>query len=93
MHITAECDNSTLRSGKDFRCGIFVGSGETGAQGVVTYSPDGAAAMSLTLSHGFAGFLIHQPSLGSHSVDIGFAAQGSYLAAADVIENYNVVAH
>ena len=93
VHITAECDNSTLRSGKDFRCGIFVGSGETGAQGVVTYSPDGAAAMSLTLSHGFAGFLIHQPALGSHSVDIGFAAQGSYLAAADVIENYNVVAH
>ena len=88
--LAPSCVNPGLPFGASFSCNIYTKPVAAGAPGVVTYSYDNGAPVTLTLAGGTTSFVITKPPVGSHSVTVSYAAQGNYAAAAPQTINFTV---
>jgi hypothetical protein len=81
VQLSTSCWNADFPYGADYHCGIYTSSTAGAPLGVATYQYDGGATVTLPLSNGVANFIIPKPSVGNHTVVMGYAAQTNYAAA------------
>jgi hypothetical protein len=75
------CWNSNFPYGADYICGAYTSSNAGPAQGVITYSYDGGAPVTVPLQWGVGIFNHRQTVVGPHKVVVSYAAQGNFAAA------------
>jgi hypothetical protein len=75
------CGDDRFPYGKNYDCKVSAHSHAGPAEGSITYSFDGAAPVTLSLSNGNAEFTITRPAVGVHTVVVDFAQQTNYAAA------------
>jgi len=91
VQLSTLCTGSTIPHGADYVCGVYAGTSSGPAQGVITYQVDGGRAISAKLLFGVTLFAVKRPSVGQHTVVIGYAAQGKYAAANPATVSFTVV--
>ena len=91
VQLSPLCGGTTIPYGADFDCGVYAGTSSGAAQGAITYQIDGGRTISRHLYWGVALFSVNRPSVGQHTVVIGYAAQGKYAAANPVTVHFTVV--
>ena len=88
--LSASCWNTPYPYGADFHCGVYASSNAGAPLGVITYTYDGQAPVTLRLASGTVNFAIPKPPVGGHSLVIGYAAQTNYAAAGPITESFTV---
>jgi hypothetical protein len=88
--LPAACWNATSVYGQSYQCTVNLSSAAGTPAGAITYSADGAAAVSLALNNGNAQFTLSTPAAGSHTLTIAYAQQGNYAAATPATESFTV---
>lgn len=86
VDLTVSCGNLNFPYGKNFQCQIITSSTAGAALGLVTYQYDAGPVLSLPLQNGDARFTITLPQTGTHTLQIGYAAQTNYAAAAATVK-------
>ncbi len=90
VKLTASCWNTPYPYGSNFQCGVYASSNAGAPQGVINYSYDGGAPISLPLAAGTANIVIAKPPVGTHSLVISYPAQTNYAAAGPLSESFMV---
>ncbi|WP_263418287.1 pectinesterase family protein [Terriglobus albidus] len=90
VKMSASCWNSSFAYGANYQCTVNLSSSAGSPQGVITYSYDGSAPVSVALSSGNAQFTITKPNAGSHTAAIDYAQQANYAAATEQTNNFTV---
>jgi hypothetical protein len=90
VHLAPSCWLTNSGYGADYQCTVSASSNAGSAQGVITYSYDGAAPISVSVNNGTANFTLTKPGAGTHSVVIAYAQQTNYAAAGPITENFTV---
>jgi hypothetical protein len=90
VKLTASCWNTPYPYGTNFQCGVYASSNAGAPQGMITYSYDGGAPISLPLVAGAANIVIPKPPVGTHSLVISYPAQTNYAAAGPLNESFTV---
>ncbi|MGA8043217.1 MAG: Ig-like domain-containing protein [Terracidiphilus sp.] len=91
VRLTAACSSTSFTYGQNFQCNVEAEIGDDGApQGVVTYSLDGAAPVSVPLVYDDATILITSSPVGTHTLVISYPAQTNYSAAGPIVESFTV---
>jgi hypothetical protein len=88
--LSAACWNSSFAYGANYQCTVNLSSNAGAPLGSITYTYDGASAVTLPLSNGNAQFTITTPNVGTHTVVVSYAQQTNYAAAASQIEKFTV---
>ena len=88
--LSLACWNANFPFGADYICGAYTSSNAGPAQGVITYSYDGGAPVSVPLMWGVGIFTIAKPVVGAHHVVVSYAAQGNFAAATPQTESFTV---
>ena len=94
VSLSASCGNSSYLLGTNVVCSVSatdLNDRNSPPQGVVTYSLDGGAPISVPLTSGVAQISINQPPVGNHSIVINYPAQTNFAAAGPVTANFVVV--
>jgi len=91
--MSASCWNPSFTYGGSYTCTVNVSSNAGGVTpGTINYTLDGGSPVSVPLSNSNALFTITQPAIGSHTVLIGYAQQGNFLAATPITYTFTVTA-
>ncbi len=90
VNMSPSCWNASFAYGVNYQCTVSASSNAGSALGVITYSLDGGAAVSVPLSNGNAQFTITKPTAGTHQVMIAYAQQTNYAAVAPKTESFTV---
>jgi hypothetical protein len=90
VKLAPACWLTNTGYGANYQCTVSLSSKAGSAQGVMTYSYDGASPVSVPVNNGTANFTLTRPAAGSHSVVIAYAQQTNYAAAGPVTENFTV---
>jgi hypothetical protein len=90
VNLGVYCWNSNFPYGADYICGAYTSSNAGPAQGVIEYSYDGGAAVTVPLQWGVSIFTISKPAVGAHKVVVSYAAQGNFAAAKPQTESFTV---
>jgi hypothetical protein len=88
--LSASCWNTPYPYGADFHCGVYASSNAGAPLGVITYTYDNHAPVTLSLDSGTVNFVIPKPPVGGHSLVISYAAQTNYAAAGPITEGFTV---
>jgi hypothetical protein len=88
--LSMACWNANFPYGADYICGAYTSSNAGPAQGVITYSYDGGAPVTVPLVFGVGLFTISKPIVGPHRVVVSYAAQGNFAAATPQTESFTV---
>jgi hypothetical protein len=88
--LSMACWNTNFPYGADYICGAYTSSNAGPAQGVITYSYDGGAPVTVPLVFGVGIFNIAKPIVGAHHVVVSYAAQGNFAAAKPQTELFTV---
>ena len=81
VNLAVSCWNASFAYGGNYQCTINASSNAGAALGSITYSVDGNAAATVSLTNGNAGFTINSPAVGSHTVVIAYPQQTNYGAS------------
>ncbi len=84
------CWNASFPYGDNYQCTVSASSNAGSAQGVITYSFDGGAAVPVTIGNGSAQFTLTKPLPGTHTVTIAYAQQTNYAAASAPTQSFTV---
>jgi len=90
VNMAPSCWLTNSGYGANYQCTVSLSSNAGSAQGVMTYSFDGTAPVSVLISNGTANFTLTRPAAGNHSVVIAYAQQTNYAAAGPITENFTV---
>ncbi len=90
VKMSVSCWNASFAYGANYQCTVNVSSNAGSAQGAITYSFDGGAAVSVPLSGGNAQFTITQPAVGKHQVVVAYPQQTNYAAATPQTRSFTV---
>ena len=92
VHLAASCSPSLLTSGQNYQCNVEaeIGDDDGAPKGVITYSLDGGALVSVPLVYDDATILINSPLVGTHTLVISYPAQTNYAAAGPITESFSV---
>ena len=88
--LSMACWNINFPYGADYICGAYTSSNAGPAQGVITYTYDGGAPVTVPLMWGVGIFNIAKPVVGAHHVVVSYAAQGNFAAAKPQTESFTV---
>lgn len=87
------CGSTSFTHGGNYGCLVELISTAGPAKGVLTYSLDGGAPVSVPINAlGLAQFTITDPAVGSHTVVLNYAQQTNYAAAGPQKETFTVTA-
>ncbi len=92
VSLSVACWNTPYPYGANFYCNVNASSNAGAAKGVITYTYDGAAPVSMPLNGGSANIVLSKPPVGSHTVSISYPAQTNYDAAGPKTTNFVVTA-
>jgi hypothetical protein len=81
VKLSVSCVNPTIVSGVNYTCKAYTTPILAGSNTVITYTLDGGSPTTLALSGGAVYFSVPQPSVGTHTLVVNYAAQGNYTAA------------
>lgn len=84
------CGPSSLVSGNGYGCIVALVYDLGLVNGTLTYSLDGAPAVTVPVDFGLALFAINKPAVGTHHLVINFPAQGNFAAAGPQTETFTV---
>ncbi|HEY6446314.1 MAG TPA: Ig-like domain repeat protein [Acidobacteriaceae bacterium] len=84
------CGPSSLVSGNGYGCIVALVYDLGLVNGTLTYSLDGAPAVTVPVDFGLALFAINKPSVGTHHLVVNFPAQGNFAAAGPQTETFTV---
>lgn len=93
VSLAVSCGNGSYLLGTNVVCSVSatdLSDHNDPPQGVVTYSLDGGAPISVPLSSGVAQININQPPVGNHSIVVNYPAQTNFAAAGPVTANFVV---
>jgi sugar lactone lactonase YvrE len=90
VKLAPACWLTNTGYGANYQCTVSASSNAGSAQGVITYSYDGASPVSVPVNNGTANFTLTRPAAGNHSVVIAYAQQTNYAAAGPITENFTV---
>ena len=88
--VSASCSTAAYSYGNTYQCSVYMSSSNGTPTGSINYSLDGGTVYSPVLTGNTASFTIPQAQLsaGSHSVVIGYSAQGNFAAAKSITERF-----
>ncbi|MGB6192012.1 MAG: Ig-like domain repeat protein, partial [Terracidiphilus sp.] len=92
VNLSIACWNTPYPYGANFYCNVNASSNAGEAKGVITYTYDGNAPVSMPLSGGSANIVLSKPPVGNHTVVISYPAQTNYAAAGPNTTNFVVTA-
>jgi sugar lactone lactonase YvrE len=90
VKLAPACWLTNTGYGANYQCTVSLSSNAGSAQGVMTYSYDGASPVSVPVNNGTANFTLNRPAAGNHSLVIAYAQQTNYAAAGPITENFTV---
>ncbi len=90
VKLAPACWLTNTGYGANYQCTVSASSNAGSAQGVISYSYDGASPVSVPVNNGTANFTLTRPAAGNHSVVIAYAQQTNYAAAGPITENFTV---
>jgi hypothetical protein len=90
-YMSAACWNSSFQHGGNYQCNVSVWANYAiNPPGNITYSLDGGAAKTATLSSGNTSFVITNPPVGNHTVTIAYPGSSNYTSANAPTQNFTV---
>ena len=84
------CWNSTFTYGGNYQCNVSAWSNSDEPTGSITYSYDGGAPVSVSLTNGNTTFILTKPAVGSHTVSVAYPGSTNYAPVAAVNEAFTV---